>query len=139
MRDSDYTTRRLQTCDTNAWETFLSHRLDIADLIVEQVTAEQVETRRLRFIIKLAGHSDPITMIGKRRRLWKPVLSPFECSASDSCPTLLVQFADTQSGWIVIDDVPHDRVPTTWLGGDTEDVIRQLARLHTTFWDQGRI
>lgn len=138
MRDSDYTTRRLQTCDTNAWETFLSHRLDIADLIVEQVTAEQVETRRLRFIIKLAGHSDPITMIGKQTttleaRFYRHLSAQLQTVA----PRCWFSSADTQSGWIVIDDVPHDRVPTTWLGGDTEDVIRQLARLHTTFWDQG--
>ena len=66
MQDSDQTTRRLQTCDSAVWEAFLSHRLDIADLHVTHVSAEQIERQRTRYVIQLAGHSDPITLLGKR-------------------------------------------------------------------------
>ena len=138
MRDSDQTTRRLQTCDSAVWEAFLSHRLDVADLRVTHVSAEQIERQRTRYVIQLAGHSDPITLLGKRTT---PLEARFYRHFADRLPAIAPRCwfssADSQSGWVVIDDVPNDRPPADWQGGDAEDVITQLARLHVTFWDQG--
>lgn len=137
QQDSNQTTRRLQTCDPAIWESFLSHRLGASDLVVEHVEAQQIEVKRTRFVITLAGHSDPITLLGKRTT---PLEARFYRHLSGLIPEIAPRCwfdsADADTGYIVIDDVPHDSPPDRWRGGDAEDAVLQLARLHTLFWDQ---
>lgn len=91
-----------------------------------------------RYVLTLAGHSDPISFIG---RYIDPVEAAFYTEFGPRLPgltpeCLFLHQAETHSeGWVVLDDVPNDILPEKWTTADVNAIIEKLALLHAKFMD----
>lgn len=136
---------RLQKLDPAAWTALVQRVLGSKGVKVKAVKAVKIHTSRpasdypplSRYFLKLAGHSDPITFIGKHT-------NGVETAFYQNVASLVPQLAPTchfatlsgDRGWIVMDDVPDHFPPHKWAAADVEEIANQLAGLHYMF--QGR-
>ncbi len=119
--------------------------LEIEGLVVTAVSAKPINpytksSRRMtRYLLSLAGHADPISLIG---RYIDPVEAAFYAEFAPRLPTLtpgclfLHQTETNSGGWAVLDDVPNDISPEKWSVADVNAIVEKLAHLHALFNDQ---
>jgi hypothetical protein len=146
MNESQVDVMQLQKRDPQAWTVLLSSQKELQDVVVTAVVAQPLysemandkDSRHLtRYLVSLANHSDPIPFIGKKT---SSVEALFYRDLAQTAPSITprcwyTHIADKQ-GWIILDEVPsHVRVDK-WQAENVEDVIDQMAMLHTTFWNQ---
>lgn len=129
--------KQLRSQRPRAWSAILAQEPEMAGVVVTQVTREKIKPGLIRFILELADHHEPITLIGKEtnsteaqfyrelgRRL--PYLTP-RCWFSH---------VHGEQSWVVLDEVSALRPPERWSDGDAETVVKALASLHVEFWDR---
>jgi hypothetical protein len=145
MRQSKLLATQLQRREPNAWTALLREYMEVEDLVVTAVSAKPITPRTkngrrmARYILALAGHSDPVSFIG---RYIDPVEAAFYREFSPRLPFLtpsclfLHQAKSNESGWAVLDDVPNDITPNRWSVSDINAIVGKLAHLHATFIDQ---
>lgn len=130
-------TRDLIHSDKAAWTTILRRKPENRDVVVVDIQTIPLNDHLTRYALTLANHSDPITFIGKRTTLTEArfyrdlspkleFLTPY-CWFSD---------CNTQSGWVLLDDIPNHRSSHQWQEGDLERVANCLAMFHATFWNR---
>ena len=119
--------------------------MEIDDLVVTAVSAQplhpqkKTSRRMTRYLLKLAGHSDPISLIG---RFINTAEAAFYKEFAPRLPELvpgylfLHQAEVNGEGWIVLDDVPNDILPEKWCITDVAAIIEKLALLHAKFMNQ---
>lgn len=118
---------------------------DMGQVVVTAVSTEPPQPAVLggsshqvtRYVLALANHADPVTCIGKRtsreEALFYRTLGP---QLSFLAPRCWFTHLVNGRGWIVIDDVPNHFPSHKWSANHVETVIRQMAALHATFWNQ---
>lgn len=146
MTHSRLEAAQLQKRDPAAWTALLQRHPATADEIVTAVQAKtlyaathaNVPIRVQRYQLALAGHSDPISFIGKQTnktevRVYRR-LAPNLMVATPPC--WFAEMIDEQVGWLVLADVPNHYAPDRWTAADTESVVLDMARLHAQFYNQ---
>ncbi|MBK8902649.1 MAG: hypothetical protein IPM53_15785 [Anaerolineaceae bacterium] len=145
MRQSKLLATQLQRRDPNAWTALLRDTMEVEDLVVTAVSARPISphtknSRRMtRYLLGLAGHSDPISLIGRHI---EAVEAAFYRDFALRLPHLtpgclfLHQAEPNGSGWAVLDDVPNDIDAGRWAVSDVNAIVDKLAHLHATFIDQ---
>lgn len=136
---------QLQRRDPAAWTTLVQQALDSDSVTVTDATAVPMRTypgngtrhHVFRYLLTLAGHSDPVTFVGKRA---SPRETIFYHSVAPLMPFLAPRcfFAsmDGEAGWIVIEDVPNHFPPHSWKPAHVDEVMLGLADLHAAFWNR---
>ncbi len=132
--------------DPQAWTALLSSANGLEDVIVTAVIAQPIQRKRsildtsprvTRYLISLAHHSDPISLIGKetnvREALFYRDLSPSLPYVAPRC--WLVHIHDDR-GFVVLDDVPNHVARENWTVGDVEGVIDDMAAFHAAYQAQ---
>lgn len=141
---------QLQRRDPVAWTTLLSGVPELADVVVTAVTAEPLwdtglvapgrvattSARRVRrYVLTLAGCSDPITFIAKQTSAVEAMLYQ---GIGDPPPTAMVAcyyaHIDGDDSWVILDDVPEDFPPATWQPGHVDAIMATLGRIHAARW-----
>ena len=57
--------KQLRSQRPRAWSAILAQEPEMAGVVVTQVTREKIKPGLIRFILELADHHEPITLIGK--------------------------------------------------------------------------
>lgn len=124
--------------DPTAWTALLGQDDDLDGVSVREVTAEPAgdNPQFTRFVLQLAGHSDPISLLAKKTneveaRFYNE-LAHYVSSMSARC--WLNHQANGHS-WVVLDDVPNHRPGLKWSADDVEALVSALVTLHSTFWE----
>ncbi|MBK7896140.1 MAG: phosphotransferase [Anaerolineaceae bacterium] len=114
-------------------------------LVVTAVSAKPIRPtkhdmpRMTRYQLILAGHSDPITLLGRHlgevETAFYREISPRLSQLVPRCH-FLHQAEPNGAGWAVLDDVPGDIAPERWSIADITAIIEKLAYLHANFIDQ---
>jgi hypothetical protein len=132
--------------DPQAWTALLSGAEGLEDVVVTAVTAQPIQRKRslldksprvTRYLIGLANHSDPVTLIGKETNEMEAL---FYRDLAPSLPYVvprcwLTHIAD-ERGFVVLDDVPNHVARQDWSAEDVEDVIDDMAAFHATYLEQ---
>ena len=145
MRQSKLLATQLQRRDPNAWTALLREHMEVEGLVVTAVSSKpihpnpKISRRQTRYVLKLAGHSDPISFIGC---YIDPVEAAFYAEFAPRLPGLtpdclfLHQSETNSEGWAVLDDVPNDILPEKWTTPDVNDIVVKLALLHAKYMGQ---
>ncbi len=141
---------QLQRRDPVAWTALLSRSSEMADVIVTAVTAEPLWDTALvspgraraerahgmrRYVLTLEGCSDPITFIAKQTNAAEALLyhALGEPPATGIVPCHYAH-VDGDASWVILEDVPDDFPPPTWLPVHVDAIIATLARIHAAHW-----
>ncbi len=123
--------------DPAAWTTILQQRAETQAVLVTHVSAAALSQSLIRFSLKLAEHSDPITLIGKRTNATEAAfyrdLGPRLGFLTARC---WYSYVGEERGWVVIEDIPDNRPPEKWGDRDVERVVGNLAALHIAHWNR---
>lgn len=146
MRRSKATLFQLRQRDPVAWTALLNSQPDMEGVTVTAVTEQTLpslmllagggESKRTRYALTLADHSDPITFISKQTNAAEvSFYQTFAAQFPHLVPTPLLAETSGLNGWIITDDVPNNSPPHTWSHNDVEDIIGDLAAFHASYWD----
>jgi hypothetical protein len=136
---------QLQKRNPVAWTELLHANLGSEDLAVTAVQAGPLRNYTpdsdpyhvVRYILTLAGHSDPISFIAKRTNSVEASfyqhIAPLMPSLAPRC---LFTSLSEEEGWVVLDDVPSHFPAEHWTLINVEEMIHGLTGLHATFWNQ---
>jgi hypothetical protein len=145
MRQSKLLATQLQRRDPNAWTALLREHMEVEELVVTAVSARPIppksktSPRMTRYLLTLAGHSDPISFLGRHV---DAVEAAFYLEFALRLPQLvpacyfLHQAQPNSSGWAVLDDVPGDISPDRWSISDVNAIVEKMAYQHATFMNQ---
>lgn len=141
---------QLQRRDPLAWTVLLSRSPELADVIVTAVTAEPLWDMSLvtpgratvervhhvrRYVLTLAGCSDPITFIAKQTNAIEALIyQQLGDPAATGIPPCRYAHVDGDASWVILEDVPDDFPPATWRPEQVDAMIATLARLHAGHW-----
>lgn len=142
---------QLQRRDPAAWTALLSRDPDTADVIVTAVTAEPLwdtsliapgrtnagPTRRVRrFVLTLAGCSDPVTFIAKQTNAAEALLyQHYGDPPATGMAACHYAHVDGDRSWVILDDVPDDFPPAAWQPGHVDSLATTLGRIHAAHWE----
>lgn len=145
MRQSKLLATQLQRREPNAWTALLREHMEEEDLVVTAVSAKPIpprtkdSPRTTRYLLSLAGHSDPITFIGRHlgavEAAFYKELAPRVPQSVAHCH-FLHQAESGGAGWAVLDDLPGDIAPGRWSSADALAIVEKLAHLHASFANQ---
>ena len=141
---------QLQRRDPVAWTTLLSRVPELADVIVTAVTAEPLwdtglvapgratatpAPRVRRYVLTLAGCSDPIAFIAKQTgateaRLYQGLGDP-PATGMAAC---YYAHVDGDDSWVILDDVPDDFPPLARQPRHVDAMMSTLGRIHAAHW-----
>lgn len=122
----------------------LREYLKVEELVVTAVSARPISrqtnnSRRMtRYLLALAGHSDPIALIGRHVNVNEAIFyREFALRLPHLVPGCLFlhQAEATEDGWAVLEDVPNDISPARWAVSDVNAIVERLAHLHAAFSD----
>ena len=141
---------QLQRRDPMAWTVLLSRAPELADVIVTAVTAEPLWDTTLvtpgratverarhmrRYVLTLAGCSDPISFIAKQTNAVEAlVYQQLGDPAATGIAPCRYAHVDGDASWVILEDVPDDFPPPTWRPEQVDAIIATLARLHAAHW-----
>lgn len=121
--------------------------LEVDELVVTAVSAKPINllprnSRRMsRYHLSLAGHSDPITFIGRHvdavEVAFYTEIAPRLPGLTPGC-LFLHQTETNSGGWAVLDDVPNDISAEKWSASDVSAIVEKLAHLHALFTDKAK-
>ncbi|GJM42104.1 MAG: hypothetical protein DHS20C20_23860 [Ardenticatenaceae bacterium] len=136
---------QLQRRDPNAWTALLREQMETKELVVTAVSGKPIRPRTknsrrtTRYLLSLAGHSDPISLIGRH-------VSPVEVLFYNQYALRLTKLAPQcfflhqaepgGDGWAVLDDTPNDIHPGRWAVDDINGIVEKMAYQHAAFTDQ---
>lgn len=146
MNESRVHVAQLQRRDPQAWTAVLDAHDDVGDVAVTAVTAvplrderreDEFSPRVTRYLLSLAGESDPISFIGKttaaeEARFYRDLASELPFIA----PRCWFSHVDENGGWVILEDVPNHVADGRWTPLDVDTLLRDMARLHFAYWDQ---
>ncbi len=135
--------------DPQAWTALLSSRSGLEEVVVTAVTGRPIVRKMsagdhspsvTRYVLVLANHSDPITLIGKETDIEEVnFYREFASALPSIAPYCYFAHGSEERGWIILDDVPNNRLRAYWSTQDVEDVISDMVALHSIYWDQNHI
>lgn len=142
---------QLQRRDPVAWTALLSRLPDAGDIIVTAVAAEPLSNFNLiphgrtiaeaahnirRYILTLAGASDPISFIAKQTNAAEAALYEL-CGRppATAIPTCYYVHHDGDESYVILDDVPNHFPSAVWTPIQLDEVVATLARFHAAHWE----
>ncbi len=141
---------QLQRRDPAAWTALLSREPETADVIVTAVTAEPLwETsliapgratagpaRRVRrYLLTLAGCSDPISFIAKQTNAAEALLyQSYGDPPATGMAGCRYAHVDGDHSWVILEDVPDDFPPPAWRPAQVDALMVTLGRVHAAHW-----
>lgn len=127
--------QQLQTRQIEAWTYLLRQEVEMAAVRVVDVTAEPISSNATRYWLTLAGHPEPITLVGKESTAAEIHFYQEYAAHMDSmAPRVWFSELLGAEGWLVLDDTPQDHAPNRWTMRDMERLVEHLALLHGRFW-----
>ena len=142
---------QLQRRDPMAWSALLSRYPETSDAIVTAVTSEPLCDQSLavpshlvstcahtirRYILTLAGTSDPISFIAKQTNAAEACFyNLYGDPPGTAVPTCHYAHLDGEESWIVLDDIPAHYRPDEWMPDQVDGVVETLARVHAARWN----
>jgi len=142
---------QLQRRDPLAWSTLLARYPETSDAVVTAVTSEPLYDPSLavpshlisdcshhirRYILTLAGTSDPITFIAKRTNAAEArFYSLYGDPPGTAIPRCHYVYLDGEESWVVLDDIPAHYPSVDWMPDQIDDVAETLARVHAARWN----
>jgi hypothetical protein len=130
-------TQALQRLNLEAWGYLLRQDRELGEVRVSAVAAEPLTAQTTRYWLTLEGHPEPITLLGQETSTAEYyVQEAYAHRLSQLLPRCWHSELVGETGWMVVDDVPHDHAPRTWTMRDAEKLVEQLAILHSTFWGE---
>lgn len=144
MNEPSVNVAQLRKRAPSAWTALLRHEPDLEDVLVAAVSERPLYPRYApgrqlitRYYLSLAGHSDPISFIGKhtsrQEALFYRHLAP---QIPQLAPKCWYTHTFNNDGWIVLDDVPNHTRAEQWTAPDMNDIVGDLVSLHAHFWQQ---
>ncbi|MFO7683311.1 MAG: phosphotransferase [Chloroflexota bacterium] len=136
---------QLQNRDLAAWTQLLREVLAVDDVVVTAVTAEALRTVAnapydhpvSRYHLTLENHTDTISFIGKHtNRLEALFYQECDWDFPHLAPPCHYLHLSEKDGWLVLADIPNDFPAEIWTPTHVEQLIEQLADLHTVYWQQ---
>ncbi len=143
---------QLQRRDPAAWSALLARAPEMDDVIVTAVTAEPLCSLSLvppgrattgpagnvrRYVLTLAGYSDPISFIAKQTNTAEALLYRlYGDPPGTGIPACRYVHLDGDDSWVILDDIPDHFPPTSWTPAQVDGVVETLARVHAAHWDQ---
>jgi hypothetical protein len=130
---------QLQNLDPDAWTLLLEQDPDIQGTKVTAVQCEKSGNnhRLTRYLLTLAGYSEPITLLGKEtNELETQFYQTIASNLSLKVPKCWFSHLDGDQSWIIISEVYNDWPPCHWAAEDIEAIIEDMAVLHAAFWNQ---
>ncbi len=141
---------QLRRRDPAAWSALLARYPETNDAIVTAVTSEALCDNTLafpsraaaddshhlrRYILTLAGCSDPITFIAKQTNAVEArFYSLYGDPPGTAIPRCHYAHLDGDDSWIVLDDVPNHFPPAAWVPAQVDEIVATLARFHAAHW-----
>jgi len=141
---------QLQRRDPAAWTALLSRSPDTGDVIVTAVTAEPLSSLSLippgrvacetthnirRYLLTLAGASDPISFIAKQTNAAEAMLYELHGRPpATAMPACHYVHHDGDESFVILDDVPDHFPPAVWTPRQLDEVVATLARFHAAHW-----
>jgi len=146
MNESQVDVVQLQKRDPQAWTAMIASHDGLDDVVVTAVVAQPLkrvsskweDSRHLtRYLVSMANQSDPVPFVGKKTTATEVLFYRDLAHITPMlAPRCWYSHISENQGWLILDDVPNHVRAENWQAGDVEDVINQLAMLHTNFWDQ---
>lgn len=143
---------QLQRRDPMAWSALLSRAPETGDGIVTAVTAEPlcsislIPSGRLaagpaqkvrRYLLTLAGCSDPISFIVKQTNAAEAALyQTYGRPPATAVPTCLYAHIDGDESYVIIDDVPDHFPAHSWTPRQVEEIVATMTRIHAAHWNR---
>ncbi|MGH2537646.1 MAG: hypothetical protein ACRDHL_09660 [Candidatus Promineifilaceae bacterium] len=128
----------LKKLDPAAWTGLLAHHSNGTPLRVAAVQAEPIGRRQSRFLLWLEAHSEPIALLGKQTGATEArFYHDLAGRLPELTPRCWYSHVSGDRSWVVLDEVVNDFPARRWMPADLERVIRELAQLHATFWQEG--
>lgn len=136
-RSNQFNATQLQSLDMSAWSALLRGRWQNDDLTVQQITTSKSTSGGTLYTLTLRNHTDPIILLGKwttatEVRFWQN----FSEEAQSITSPCLYTHITKKGGWIVLEELPQDRVPREWTPTEIDAIVRELARFHSQFWNK---
>ncbi|MEM7112985.1 MAG: hypothetical protein AAF614_11175 [Chloroflexota bacterium] len=146
-QSNDVNVFQLRRRDPVAWTALLNNQPGLEKVVATAVTSrplpyypsqnQGISTRRTRYFVTLANHSDPIVFIGKRTNATE---AQFFQTFAETFPSLLPHYyfvaIGDDTGWLITEDVPNHYPPPKWQHNDIEDIITDLTNFHATYWNK---
>ena len=130
-------TQQLQRLNLEAWAYLLRQDVEMAAVQVTAVAAEPLNQQTTRYWITLAGHPEPITLLGQESTPAEyHVYNDYAPHLDQLLPRCWYSELLGNVGWMVLDDTAEDHPANTWTMRDVEKLVEQLAIMHSTFWGQ---
>ena len=141
---------QLQRRDPSAWSALLAREPETDGVIVTAVTSEPLwsttltppgkagsgRARARRFVLTLAGVSDPVSYIAKQTNATEALIYRLHGNPPGTAfPTCRYVHLDGDNSWVILDDIPHHFPPRTWTAQDADNIVAILARLHGARWE----
>ncbi len=145
MRQSKLLATQLQRRDPNAWTALLREQMEARELVVTAVSAKPLRPRNknsrrtTRYLLSLAGHSDPISFIGRHVNAAEALFySRYALRLTRLAPQCLFlhQPEPGSEGWAVLNDMPNDIRPDRWSVDDVHCIVEKMAYQHAAFNDR---
>lgn len=145
---------QLQRRDPVAWSALLARTPEMGDVIVTAVVAESLPSSSLvlagratetsgnvrRYVLTLAGCSDPISFIAKQTNAAEALIYRlYGDPPGTALPTCRYVHLDGDDSWVILDDVPNHFPPPAWAPSHVDDVVETLARIHAAHWNQDAV
>lgn len=142
---------QLRRRDPAAWSALLARFPETSGEIVTAVTSEPLcattltlpalaesdSTHRLRrYVLTLAGCSDPISFIVKQTNATEAFLyNRYGDPPGTALPTCHYAYVDGDDSWVVLEDISDHYPPHIWVPEQVDGIIETLARVHAAHWN----
>lgn len=142
---------QLQRRDPAAWTALLARTPETGDVIVTAVTSEPLcaasmampgraatpcHHRLHRFILTLDGCSDPVTFIAKQTNAAEALFYTLHGTPPGTgVPGCRYAHLEGDDSWIIIEDIPDNYPPPTWVPTQVDGIVQTLARTHAARWN----
>ncbi|MBP6015497.1 MAG: hypothetical protein KA586_02170 [Candidatus Promineofilum sp.] len=142
---------QLRRRDPAAWSALLARYPETHDAIVTAVTSEALCDTTLafpsrtvtdwphhlrRYILTLAGCSDPITFIAKQTNAVEACFySLYGDPPGTAIPRCQYAHLDGDDSWVVLNDVSDHFPPAAWVPAQVDGIVETLARFHAAHWN----
>ncbi|MFQ5399650.1 MAG: phosphotransferase [Anaerolineae bacterium] len=145
MNRSKLDVAQLKRRNPTAWAALLQRQPELEQVVVTAVqtrpfhaSGRSFSGRLARYVLSLEGHSDPITLVGKRTNRVEALFYQTIAPQLPVAPYCWFLHLSDEGGWIVTDDVINDYAPDRWTLGNVEDAIDTLTMMHASFWNRGK-
>lgn len=134
---SDQKLFQLQQLAPEAWTQLLRFNLDSERVEVTTVRTEDAGKDQTRYVLSLAGYSDPITLSGRKTTAREAnFYAHLSAEVGAIAPRCWFSHVGSAESWVILSEPAHDLSPKDWDKSDALQIVNDLARFHASYWGQ---